>query len=407
MENRNTPAVTSRYDILDALRGFALLGICFANIPFFAGWIFVGSDAKQEILGAAFYDAFILFLVDGRFYTIFSFLFGLGFSLQLSRLQSKSNANPSYLYLRRLAILLCIGSIHLFVFWAGDILLLYATLGFVLFFLRNTTDNRLLIIAANLLLLPVAGYWLFWVFGVEPSIGLYDLAGQLVGGEPNIGVFLNGFYESVVTPNMHRYFELNPALGVGRIGYLFDTWRIPKVLAVMLIGMWAGRQLLKGTLLENKSLLKKTMVFGLAIGIPSSVVYTYLTGLNSFESHSIEGFWSVIAYLMAVFPLGFAYLAIFVKLWNKHANWLKVFASPGRMALTNYLMQTLICITIFYGIGFGLATTHGPLSFVVITIVIYTFQVLVSNMWFKYFHFGPVEWVWRMLTYGRLFSLKK
>lgn len=407
MEHQNTPTVTSRYDILDALRGFALFGICFANIPFFAGWIFVGPDAKHDFLGAGLYDAFILFIVDGRFYTIFSFLFGLGFSLQLSRLQSKTNSNSSYFYLRRLALLLCIGFIHLTFFWAGDILLLYAVLGFVLLFMRNIADNKLIIIAVILLLLPVPGYLLFWIANVEPSLGMYQLAGYLVNGEQSVGSFFNGFYESVITPNMLRYFELNPALGVARIGYFVDTWRLPKVLAVMLIGMWAGRQLLSGRLLENKDLIRKTILYGLAIGLPSSVVYTYLSGLNSFQAHSIEGLWSVIAYLLAVFPLGFAYLAIFAQLWHKHANWLKVFAPPGRMALTNYLMQTLIGITIFYGIGFNLSITYGPLSFALVACSIFIFQVIFSNVWFKYFQFGPVEWTWRVLTYGRWFRLKK
>lgn len=407
MENQHSPTVNSRYDVLDALRGFALFGICLANIPFFAGWIFVGADTKADILGAGIYDSFLLLAVDGRFYTIFSFLFGLGFSLQLSRLQAKQDTQSSYIYLRRLSILLLLGLIHLSAFWAGDILFLYAVLGIVLFLLRGVTDKALLIYAVLLLILPVLGYWAFWKMGVSPSLGLYSIASSLISGESNIGGFLGGFYESVTTSDIARYFELNPALAVGRIGYFIDTWRVPKVLAIMLIGMWAGRQLVSGKLLENTNLINKTIVFGLIIGIPSSLAYAYLSGLNSFQPHSVEGFLSVIAYLFAVFPMGFAYLAIFAKLWNTHSNWLGVFSSPGRMALTNYLMQTFICIVIFYGFGLGFSTSYAPFSLALIAILIFVSQVVFSNMWFKYFQFGPAEWLWRVLTYGRWFALKK
>jgi uncharacterized protein len=363
----------TRYDILDALRGFALFGIFFANVPHFAGWLFLDSEAKASIAGANIYDAFMLMIIDGRFYTIFSFLFGLGFALQLSRLQDKVAAKANQLYLRRLSILLLISLIHLCVFWIGDILLLYALLGFVLFFMRTCSDRNLLIIAALLFLLPIPGYYLFWTLGIDPSLGLYQVTSYLVDGSHDISGFFAGFYETVHTTSVVRYFELNMEIAIGRLGYYFDTWRIPKVLGIMLIGMWAGRQLIAGT----------------------------------FQAHSKDGFLSVIVYMLAVFPLAFAYIAIFTLLWRKHKWILTVFAAPGRMALSNYLLQTFFGICIFYGIGFGLHLKGAPWSLVAIAILVFIVQVVVSNMWLKVFMYGPAEWIWRMLTYGKRLPIKR
>ena len=400
------PAST-RFDILDALRGFALFGIFFANVQFFAGWLFIDSQAKASIEGARIYDAFLLLVVDGRFYTIFSFLFGLGFALQLSRLESKVATKANSLYLRRLTILLLISLIHLCVFWVGDILLLYALLGYVLFFMRKCADRKLLVIAALLFVLPIPGYYLFWKLGIDPSLGLYQVASYLVDGSDDISGFFTGFYEAVHTTSLVRYVELNMEIAIGRIGYYFDTWRIPKVLGIMLLGMWAGRQLIAGKLLENTALLKKTIIFGLIVGLPSSIVYANLAGLNTFQAHSPDGFLSVIIYMLAVFPLAFTYIAIFALLWRKYPSVLDVFAAPGRMALSNYLLQTFLGISIFYGIGFGLHLKGGPLSLVAIAIAVFVLQIIVSNLWFRYFAYGPAEWIWRMLTYGKRLPIRR
>ena len=140
---------------------------------------------------------------------------------------------------------------------------------------------------------------------------------------------------------------------------------------------------------------------------PSTLVYNELSGLNSFQPYSLEGYISVIFYTLAVFPLAFAYIGIFVQIWDRHRKLLTVFAAPGRMALTNYLMQTAIGISLFYGIGAGLSIKYGPASFVLIAILIFVLQVMISNFWFGYFKFGPLEWLWRCLTYSQTFPIRK
>ena len=160
LNSQLTPALNQRYDILDALRGFALFGICLANISVFSGWIMVPASIKENITFAEYYNLFITMAIDGRFYTIFSFLFGIGFALQLERL-TKATGKTS-IYLRRLFFLLLIGLAHWVFLWLGDILALYAVMGFCLFLLRGLSDKAVLLVATLLLLLPMIGYALFW-----------------------------------------------------------------------------------------------------------------------------------------------------------------------------------------------------------------------------------------------------
>jgi uncharacterized protein len=145
----------------------------------------------------------------------------------------------------------------------------------------------------------------------------------------------------------------------------------------------------------------------MVVGIPASILYVNSGGLNTFQAHSMEGFWSVVAYELAVFPVAFAYASMFTLLWQKNTKFLSIFAAPGRMALTNYLAQTIISIGIFYGIGLQLGTTMAPLSFVVIAIVIFSSQVLLSNIWLRHYKYGPAEWLWRCLTYGQLLRIRR
>lgn len=395
-----------RHHLLDALRGFALFGILFANIAGFGLWYDLLPEEKMVIVGSQFYDAFMLLLVDGRFYTIFSFLFGLGFALQLSRLQENNRSTARSLYLRRLTILLAIGLVHNFVIWFGDILTLYAILGFVMLSLRNLSNKSVLVLAGLLMFMPVPGYLLFWYAEIAPDLGLYEASSRLLGGDGSISTVLAALKESIQTTELATFFQLNAGLGIARFGYYFDTWRIPKVLAIMLVGMWAGRHLVQGTLFSNKKLFKNVAIWGFAIGLPSSLVYVYLSGLNSFQPHSIEGLFSVVAYTLAVFPTGFAYAAVFALVWNKHAALLQVFAAPGRMALTNYLLQTLLCILIFYGVGFNFGASGAPISYITVAILLFSIQVVFSNLWLKKYKYGPLEWVWRSLTYGQKVTLR-
>lgn len=393
--------------MLDALRGFALFGICLANLTVFSGYVALPPPAKETMMGAQVFDLFLALFVDGRFYTLFSFLFGIGFALQLSRLQQSGYSSGINIYLRRLVILFLIGLLHIFILWHGDILALYALLGFVLIFFRNFSDKAVLLSAGLFLMMPVAGYLLFWQLGVDPDGGFYEVTSIALGGDGSIGYFFQGFSLNQTTNDVSVFYDTLVALSNFRVGYLIETWRIPKVLGVMLIGLWAGRKLVGGAFTNNQRLLKNTLVMGLVIAIPASIWLKQLGGLNVFSDYSTNGLLSVIGYSLAVFPMGFAYAAGFVLLWNRGVKFLSAFALAGRMALTNYLTQTVIGIVVFYGLGFGLGTQGAPFSLLGIAIAVIVVQIWYSRLWLNHFRFGPAEWIWRCLTYGKLIAIKK
>ena len=114
----------------------------------------------------------------------------------------------------------------------------------------------------------------------------------------------------------------------------------------------------------------------------------------------MNGFFAVVAYTFAVIPLGLAYAAGFALLWRAASGVLRVFSAPGRMALTNYLTQTLVGLTVFYGIGFGQAGYWSIQALLAFACAIYAVQVVLSHLWLRHFNYGPAEYLWRALTYG-------
>lgn len=395
-------ASAERYEVLDALRGFALFGIFLANIRFFSGWEYLGQEQRVELAGQAYtlIDFLHLAVVDGKFYTLFAFLFGLGFALQLQRLEGRGIAATG-IYLRRTTILLGFGLIHLFVFWVGDILTPYALLGFVLLAVRNWADRTLLIVAGLALFAPIIGYALFWALGINQSLGLYSLSEVMMppGAEdPMVDLGLTDWHARV---------QSSFALGVLRFGYLFDTWRWPKLFATMLLGLWAGRQLLRGELFENARLLVGVLLVGGVCGAIAGPILAALGGIGFDRPYSLNGLYAVIAYSFAVIPLGLAYAAGFMLLWRVAARSLRVLAAPGRMALTNYLGQTLIGLTVFYGVGLNQAGAWSIQTLLAFALAVYAAQIVLSHLWLRSFQYGPMEWLWRALTCGTATRLRQ
>ena len=393
---------TDRHQVLDALRGFALFGIFLANIRVFSGWEYLSPERRVELSGSAFewFDFMHLAVIDGKFYTLFAFLFGLGFALQLQRLEGRGVA-ASRIYLRRTSILLGFGLIHLFVFWVGDILTPYALLGFVLLAVRRWSDRTVLVVASLSLTVPILGYALFWALAVPPSLGLYELAFAMMppgAQDPIVDLRLTDWSERL---------QSSIALGVLRFGHLFDTWRWPKLFAIMLLGLWAGRRLVRGELLEDTRLLVGVLLVGGLSGAIAGPILASLDGIGFDRPHSMDGLHAVIAYTFAVIPLGLAYAAGFVLLWRKASRLLQVLAAPGRMALTNYLGQTVIGLTVFYGTGLNQAGLWSIQALLAFACVVYAFQVVFSHLWLRSFQYGPMEWLWRALTYGSAPRLRR
>lgn len=386
-----------RVELVDALRGFALLGILLANIVDWSGWGSLDDPQRAALAGEAvarWYDWLITAMVEGKFYTIFSFLFGLGFALQLSRLERRG-AQGVAIYRRRLLVLLAIGLLHLVFVWDGDILTLYALLGLLLPFVRDWSDRRLLTSAGVLILVPIPGYALVQLFGIDPDLRLNDFGDWLfvqLGGEVGPAKMWR------MREDWGSFWAWTLSGWPFRVGGLIESWRLPKVLAIMMLGLWAGRRLVDGTLLEDRRLLKRVALIGFAVGVPANIAYAYIGGLEQEEFG--KGLAATIAYAVGVVPLALAYAATFALFWKSAVGVLTVFAAPGRMALTNYLSHSLICIGIFYGIGLGLFAQVGPLAICGVALAVYAAQIIWSRLWLQHFEQGPVEALWRRLTYG-------
>ncbi|HRX92864.1 MAG TPA: hypothetical protein P5158_02055, partial [Chitinophagaceae bacterium] len=266
-----------RAKILDILRGFALLGVMLDNLFGFTGWGFL-SQADKEALPTWHADSIIGLLeqvfINGKFYSLFSLLFGIGFSIILSRNEQRGT-NGLPVFYRRLFILLLIGAAHLLLLWEGDILVLYALIGFALPLFRKLSDKSLVTLAIVLIASPL----LFDIFSVlfhyknGSFIENYAMSIDVKNGLPTDSSFATYLTKEGAGWTEWRNWQASGYLY--RYAYILDSNRIPKVLGMFLIGLYAGRKMIYLRLEENVPLFKKLRFWGLLIGIPSGAASFY------------------------------------------------------------------------------------------------------------------------------------
>ncbi|MDE5887135.1 MAG: DUF418 domain-containing protein [Muribaculaceae bacterium] len=394
-----------RHIFLDALRGFALLGVCMANYPEFSLYTFQPESVVENMPSASL-DKIVRFLmlifIDGKFYTLFSLLFGIGFSIIISNAAERGRDGFKNFY-RRMVILAFIGCTHLMLLWSGDILLLYAILGMILPLFQNVSNRNILITAISLLILPVI------VDGICEATGTFlaqypyrkwwETAHFFGISEDNFGTWLrdSSSYQGI------NHFLLQGAWE--RMYEFVDGNRYFKVLGLFLIGFVLGRKNIYAHLDKHFHFFRKVAVWGAIIGLPFSMLYA----IDGMEEHPSGTTIHSLLYLISVYPLGFCYASLLALICTQHPDaiiW-KWFAFPGRMALTNYISQSLIGIFLFYGIGLGLGAYFGLGSTELIAIGVFSFQILFSKFWLSFFRFGPLEWIWRMLTYAKFLPIVK
>jgi uncharacterized protein len=391
---------TERIELLDVLRGFALLGILLANIEVFAGLIFQIPETRTWT-GADRMAAFVVdVLVHEKFYSIFSLLFGIGFSIIMRRTVERG-AVFAPLLRRRLGILLAIGLAHAVLIWAGDILVLYAVLGFVLLLFRERSPRTILAWSAGLLASPVPIYLMFLLLGMPDP---FTSPPPPVGEGPDIaemifGAFRSGGYVDVVWANALMY--------AGRWIHYFIFIRFPKVLGMFLLGVWLDRRGLLRDVAAHRGLFRRVVLIGLLVGIPANTAVAYLNVRGAYLPFSPLGLVQTALAVVGVPALALGYAAAIALLFQRPeaGRALLVLAPAGRMALTTYLSQSVLGVVLFYGIGFGLWQRLAPMTVYGIAFAIYAAQLIVSRLWMKRFAYGPVEWLWRRLTYRRPLAL--
>ena len=379
----------ARIQDIDALRGFALLGILVVNITFAASGfpIHVAEDPAYS----SWLDETVRWLstvfVDMKFYLLFSFLFGYSFQLQLEAAQRAGAAFRPRM-LRRLGGLFVIGALHGVLLITGDILSVYAIIGLVLLGMRRVKDRTALIVAAAIyaylfVTLAVAAVFLDTSAILDPSTA--------VAAAQQTTANLAGSFSDVIGEHVRAL----PTYGLSLL-----TVQGPTTLAAFLVGMVAGRRRLLQNTHGADALLRLIQLVGFAIGITGGLVYA--SGGNG----------DTRAVLMSVMTAPFltaAYVASLLRIMHsdRGEEIRQLLAPAGQMALSNYLGQSVATMLIFTGVGFGLSGQVSPLETVGLAVGIFVLQVLLSHVWLSSFRYGPVEGLLRAVTNGTAPSWRK
>ena len=404
-QNHISPTLpAARFQSLDLLRGFAVLGILIMNIQSFsmiqAAYInptaygdFTGVNKVVWILSHTF--------ADQKFMTIFSILFGAGIILFSQRARNK-NAKPAVLHYRRTFWLLLIGLIHAHLLWHGDILVPYALCAFFVYVLHKKSPKSLftigiIFISISSIIYLLTGWSMqFWSpESIQETMVNWKPGSEIVSKE--LSDFRGGLFDQMKqrVPTA-ILFETS----------LFLIWSFWRAGGLMLIGM----AFFKWDILTAKrsiNFYRNGFLIGLTVGL-SLIIWGLARNFQenfkmeySFFIGSQFNYWGSLL-------LSFAFICLIMiaskkDKFSKSANLL---AGVGRTAFSNYILQTLICTTIFYGHGLGLFGNVERLEQILIVTAIWIFQIFITHIWLQFFRFGPIEWLWRSITYWKIQPLR-
>ncbi len=383
---------------IDVLRGFALLGILVMNIQGFAtiSAAYMNPTAYGTLEGGEYVVWLLCHLfADQKFMTIFSLLFGAGIVIMADRQQAKGRSAAA-LHYRRMAWLLVIGLIHGYLIWYGDILYIYALCGAIVFLLRRLPP-WLLVVFGILSISVASAYSIMVGFSIPywPEEQLLTLEREdwappadLV--EKELAIYRGSWLEQLPHRAEATFFMQT---------FLFLILFLWRAGGLMLIGMALYRW---GVLTGKRSNLFYTamIVIGLFVGLPLimyGVRCNFAAGWGirySFFHGGQFNYWGSL--MMSTAYIGAIMIACKYELLTRL---LRPLAAVGQMALTNYLLHSIVCTTIFYGHGFGQFGHFSRVQQIMTVFAIWAVQLAVSPIWLHYFRFGPFEWLWRSLSY--------
>lgn len=380
----------ARIPTLDVLRGFTLFGVLWSNLN---DWYAptVPSTALDRGLEWA-----QNWLIQGRFHAILAFLFGIGFALQLDRADDRNRVAYGAFH-RRMLVLLLIGVVHGIFIWHGDVLTQYAVLGFLLIPFHRLPPRRLLVAALVTLLgvpyLTVRILNLLHAVPIPFSTATREWA------------YAHGTYLQVLPERMQQYFSYYQWLGLSFASFL----------TLFLLGLWVARRGIVSRLPEYLPWIRRAFWVGLGCAIVGSVLRSQFDAWWPRHATPIAGwhdpvFWSprqVIGDLLQnhlwIFGSAVMYASALTLLVQR--TWWRARLAPlaalGRMTLTTYLAQSIVCTLLFYGYGLGWYGQVGYTGMLVVTLVLFGAQLAFSVWWLHRYRFGPAEWLWRSLTYRR------
>lgn len=386
--------MNDRIVTIDAIRGSALFGIFVVNILAFSSvWYGTGLDAPlvHSTLDKAL-DFAVSALFELKFYLLFSFLFGYSVTLQMLSADKAGEPLVPRMIRRQIGLFL-IGAFHAVVLFHGDILTTYAILGLVLLALRGLSDRVLLALAAILLLLTS----LLWV-GIAvwqatlPDLDQTELARQMIS--ETLAGWL-GTPGDIIASHIRTLAGFLP---------LLVLLQAPTALAMFLLGYVAGRNRIFSRPDLISAWIRPIVSLGLFLGLPGGIAYAMATTLMPGTALETAGL--ALSVLTAPF-LSAAIVAGLIALFTsgRLPGLRALLASAGRMALSNYLLQSLVSALIFHGYGLGLMDSFGTSMVLAIACLVFAGQLVVSHWWMARFRYGPLEWFLRALTLWRLPAL--
>ncbi|XXM73926.1 DUF418 domain-containing protein [Lysinibacillus sphaericus] len=371
---------------LDVIRGISLLGIFIINmISFHSPFLYMDPYTWWKTPDDAALYPWIDVLVQASFYPLFAMLFGYGLSIQQERANQKGM--PFYSFgVRRLLVLLLIGSVHAFLIWSGDILINYAVFGLLLLLFMRMTGKNLLLLGSLLLLIPQLFFSILLVlmtYSDPAGVAHYT---NITAVQDSVAAYASGSFTDIMKQRFSDWYAVNSP---GNLLFLMLS-----ILPVMMIGAGAGKLKLLEKAAEYKRswLLLGSGLLAASIGIKLLPILIEANTAYSYIQDYLGGPFLSVSY------------AIILALLLENENvkkWTRPLASAGRMSLSNYLLQSIIGTLIFYSYGLGLYGEVTLTTGTLLAIGIFVIQMLLSEIWLSRFRFGPAEKLWRVLSYGK------
>jgi uncharacterized protein len=391
-----------RIATLDAIRGFALLGIFIMNMPLFNSSFFAGADGTRP--WPQWWDRSAEIVRDvvfsGKFNSMFSMLFAIGFTIQLERLFQREPERAVGVYARRIFWLLVFGILHACIFWTGDILHMYALLGFLLLVLRKLPDRIIVLLIAACLSYPaIIGVIRLMIMSPQDVEELAGVMRQWQAADN--AVYGHGTFLEIVRHNAQAMvlYYTHPQMRWNLLGGYMQ------IVTTMLLGLLLGRHRFFQNITTHLPLVRRVQWWALGGGLACGIVFgtwdaTVLDPMKPTVWRIIAG----MSYVLCRVGIMIFYVTVIIRAMQSD-TWRRRLAPltlAGRMPLTNYLMQTLIGTFLFYHWGLGLWGTVGPaLDLVLAVAIFFIVQVPLTQLWLANFQIGPLEYLWRVLTYGR------
>lgn len=398
LSNENVGPISNRILTLDVLRGFALLGIFVVNAEIM-NCVFMNQDTFSEQWTAPI-DQFAVRLQQlffyGKFFPIFSLLFGVGISIQFLSLKRKG-ISMTFFY-RRMGALFLFGVGHILFLWSGDVIHIYALLGLCIVFLARWNSKKLLILASIVFLFPFYSNifeWILSAIGYHPETHLSSYTSNDI-----IHTIREASYGEGMLLRIQEY--------KSNVAVLFVSL-MPMAFAMFILGFTIGK---KGWLQHIDTLVKRIKKPVLWIAILSNVYRVFFLFFLWETDIWKEPFWrTIFIYFMQICDVLMALFYIWVIAYSYQFPFWKKLLSPlqyaGRMALTNYLLQSFIGLILFSSIGFQWYQTLSPSQTMGLAICVFIGQIALSKFWLQFFKYGPLEWIWRCISYWKVLPIRK